>query len=175
MRPFRGIEHIGITVPSIEAAEHFFHAAFGAETLYALIDKDGAPQRGEDMLPRNGLLPGTCIVAMRMMRIAHGPNVELFEVAGARGTTAEGPASMGLHHIALYADDLEAAAARFTQAGGTMMDGPITLSGPEEGPGNRCWFGRTPWGLTIELIHLPSPLALDDAQRSGPRWIPQAD
>ena len=40
MGVIKGIEHIGITVPSIEAAERFFQQAFGAKTLYALIEKD---------------------------------------------------------------------------------------------------------------------------------------
>lgn len=170
----RGIEHIGITVPSIEAAERFFESAFGARTLYALIEKGGKSQHGEDMHDKNGLEPGTQIVAMRMMRLGEGANVELFEVEGGHGFTPDGPSRMGLHHFALYVDDLDAAADRFRDAGGTMRDGPIELGGKEEGPGNRCWFGLTPWGLQVEFIHLPSPLALDDPQRSGPRWLPPA-
>lgn len=173
VRHIRGIEHIGLTVPSIAAAERFLHEALGAETLYALIDHGDPGQRGEDMQDRNGLEPGTRIAAMRMIRVADGPNLELFEVEGAHGAMPAGPSTIGLHHFSIYTDDLEAAAARFREAGGTMLDGPIVLGGREEGPGNRCWFGRTPWGLTIEFIHLPSPLALDDEGRSGPRWLPQ--
>lgn len=172
MSVIKGIEHIGITVPSIEQAEQFFHAAFDARTLYALIEKDDKPQLGEEMEPKNGLRAGSRIVAMRMLRIADGANVELFEVAGVDGGTASGPTDMGIHHFALYVDDLDAAAARFSAAGGTMLDGPIELGGKEKGPGNRCWFGTTPWGLPVEFIHLPSPLDLDDAAASGPRWLP---
>jgi catechol 2,3-dioxygenase-like lactoylglutathione lyase family enzyme len=168
----KGIEHVGITVPSIEDAERFFHEAFGAKTLYALIEKGGKPQLGEEMRPKNGLEPGTRIVAMRMLRIADGANVELFEVDGAHGSVADGPSRYGLHHLALYVDDLDAAAARFGAAGGTMLEGPIELGGKEKGPGNRCWFGETPWGMPVEFIHLPSPLALDDEAASGPRWLP---
>lgn len=168
----KGIEHVGITVPAIEDAERFFVEAFGARTLYALIEKGGKPQVGEEMHGKNGLEPGTRIVAMRMMRLADGANVELFEVEGAHGSVADSPSRYGLHHVALYVDDLEAAADRFRGAGGHMLEGPIELGGKERGPGNRCWFGTTPWGLHVEFIHLPSPLALDDAAASGPRWIP---
>jgi catechol 2,3-dioxygenase-like lactoylglutathione lyase family enzyme len=168
----KGIEHIGITVPAIEQAERFFQQAFGAETLYALIEKGGKPQIGEEMHDKNGLEPGSRIVAMRMMRIAAGANVELFEVNGVHGSNPDGPTRMGLHHFALYVDDLDAAAERFATAGGTMLDGPIDLGGKEQGPGNRCWFGTTPWGLHVEFINLPAPLALDDEARSGPRWLP---
>lgn len=168
----RGIEHIGITVPEIEAAERFFVEAFGARTLYALIEKGGKPQLGDEMEGKNGLEAGTKIVAMRMMRIADGANVELFEVDGAHGSVADGPSRYGLHHFALYVDDLDAAASRFRAAGGTMLEGPIELGGKERGPGNRCWFGNTPWGLHVEFVHLPSPIALDDEAATGPRWMP---
>lgn len=172
MSHVKGIEHIGLTVPSIAEAERFLHEALGAETLYGLIREPSEAQQGDDMHDKNGLEPGTRIVGMRMMRIANGPNLELFEVEGAHGTTAGGPSSVGLHHFSIYADDLNVAARRFRDAGGKMLEGPITLSGPEEGPGNQCWFGRTPWGLTIEFIYLPSPLKLDDEARSGQRWRP---
>lgn len=172
MGNIKGIEHIGITVPEIEQAEEFFKAAFGAETLYALIEKGGKPQVGEEMHGKNGLEPGARIIAMRMMRIADGANVELFEVDGVHGSTPDGPTRMGLHHFALYVDDLGAAAERFRQAGGTMLDGPIDLGGKEKGPGNQCWFGNTPWGLHVEFVHLPAPIALDDPGRTGPRWMP---
>ena len=172
MANVKGIEHVGITVPAIEAAERFFHEAFGAETLYALIEKGGKAQDGAEMHDKNGLEPGTRIVAMRMMRLANGANIELFEVEGAHGSVAAGPSRFGLHHIAIYVADLDEAAARFEEAGGTMLDGPIELGGKEAGPGNRCWFGATPWGMPVELIHLPAPLALDDVDRSGPRWMP---
>lgn len=175
MGNIKGIEHVGITVPSIEQAERFFHEAFGAHTLYALIEKGGKAQDGAEMHDKNGLEPGTRIVAMRMMRLADGANVELFEVEGAHGSVADGPSRFGLHHIALYVEDLAAAAEGFTAAGGTMLEGPIELGGKEKGQGNRCWFGQAPWGMPVEFIHLPSPLLLDDEATSGPRWIPSRD
>lgn len=172
MTNIRGIEHIGITVPDIGVGERFFEQAFGAETLYALIDRDGPSQSGDEMHARNGLAIGSDIVAMRMMRLGGGPNVELFEVDRTGRAKAAIVNDIGLHHFAIYVDDLAEAADRFCQAGGTMMEGPITLGGKERGNGNQCWFGRAPWGMMVELIHLPSPLALDDEQRSGPRWLP---
>lgn len=172
MGMIKGIEHVGITVPSIEAAERFFQRAFDAKTLYALIEKGGKSQEGDEMCDKNGLEPGTRIVAMRMMRIADGANVELFEVEGGHGSTADAPSHMGIHHFALYVDDLDEAAARFRDAGGTMREGPIELGGKEKGPGNRCWFGVTPWGMQVEFVHLPSPIELDDPAKSGPRWMP---
>lgn len=144
MGVIRGIEHIGITVPAIEPAERFFQEAFGARTLYALIEKDGKSQHGDEMHGKNGLEPGTHIVAMRMMRLGEGANVELFEVDGGHGETPHGPSYMGLHHFAVYVDDLHDAADRFRAAGGTMREGPIDLGGKEKGPGNRAWFGLTP-------------------------------
>lgn len=34
----RAIEHVGITVPDMEAATRFFVEAFGAEKLYDMLD-----------------------------------------------------------------------------------------------------------------------------------------
>ena len=35
----RAIEHVGITVPDLEAATAFFAEAFGAEYLYDMLDE----------------------------------------------------------------------------------------------------------------------------------------
>lgn len=35
----RGIEHVGLTVPDMEAATNFIAEAFGAEALYDMLDE----------------------------------------------------------------------------------------------------------------------------------------
>ena len=54
----RGIEHIGLTVPNHEEAIRFFKAAFGAEVLYSLTDKDHDPITHEDVGSKNRLRTG---------------------------------------------------------------------------------------------------------------------
>lgn len=171
MANFRGIEHIGMTVPDIAAAEQFFITAFGAKRLYALVDHGEDPQQPEDLFAINGLLPGTQIIAMRMMALGNGPNVELFELAdnGEGDGKAAGINDRGLHHFSIYVDDIEEAARAFEQAGGIMTKGPVPMFRQEEGKGNYVWFGRFPWGTWLELITFPSGV---DTEDNTPRWRP---
>lgn len=169
----RGIEHIGMTVPDIEQAERFFIKAFGAETLYSLVTKGEEPQGPADMHKVNGLLPGTAMISMRMMRLGNGPNIELFEISdsGEGRKEAAGINDRGLHHFSIYVDDIEAAAKAFTDAGGIMTDGPVDLFRQEGGEGNQCWFGRFPWGTWLEIISFPSGVK---SISGADRWKPDA-
>jgi len=174
MRPeqnFRGIEHIGITVPDHAEAVAFFRKVFGAEVLFSLVDKARRPLRGDDIGGQNGLLPGTAIVAVSLLRFGNGPNLELFEIDRPRRTGNAGISDAGISHFSVTVDDIEAATARFSAAGGELLDGPYALMGQERGPGNRGRFGVTPWGLLIEFEQLAAPMAYDDP--NGPeRWLP---
>ena len=58
------------------------------------------------------------------------------------------------------------------------MDEAITVSGegaalpgPEAGEGNRFIYARTPWGLTVELISYPDPMAYE-RHGGARRWRP---
>lgn len=167
----RGIEHIGLTVPSHARAVEFFTRAFGAEVLFSLTDKTRGPITSADVGTRNGLTDGSAIVAVSMLRLANGPNVEIFEIDMPSGDPRTGISQMGLSHFSLNVDDIDAACAAFAQAGGTLLDGPYDLTDQEEGPGNRGRFGRTPWGLLIEFEQLPSPMTYD-GDTTGTRWLP---
>lgn len=171
--PIRGIEHIGITVPDHEKALAFFKAAFGAEVLFSLTDKTRAPLPGTELAPKNGLRPGTAIVAVSMLRLQNGPNVEIFEIDHPGRREAAGISDIGISHFSLNVEDMAAARARFAEAGGTLMEGPYNLTGQEEGPGNRGCFGLTPWGLLIEFEQFPSPIAYDESA-TVPRWLPKS-
>src|SRR5918994_5528835 len=55
--------------------------------------------------------------------------------------------------------------------GVTLMSGPNPLPGPEAGEGNRFIYARTPWGLTVELISYPAPMAYEQHSEAR-RWRP---
>ena len=84
-----GIEHIGLTVPDIEAATTFFKDVLGAEALYDI----GPFEDASDWMA-NHLAPvaGAHIYRMRVLRIANGPVLELMQfTAPARsGRLSEG-------------------------------------------------------------------------------------
>lgn len=167
----RGIEHIGITVPDHAQAVEFLRRAFGAEVLFSLTDKTRAPITADQVGAQNGLRGGTAIVAVSVLRLANGANIEVFEIDRPRAPDAGNIADIGISHFSITVDDIDAACARFADAGGTLLSGPYDLTAQEAGPGNRGHFGLTPWGLLIEFEQLPAPMHYDRAGVT--RWLPQ--
>lgn len=153
----RGIEHVGMTVPTIEEGEAFFREAFGAQVLYRVLPKSRPKQTGEEIGGVNGVEPGNAQRAVSMLGIGTGANLELFEVDHVQGGPP-GITTLGPTHFSICVDDIKAAARAVVAAGGSMLDGPQDCFHEESGPGNQLWFCRTPWGSLIELMHLPSPM-----------------
>jgi len=77
------------------------------------------------------------------------------------------PSDVGIQHLAVYFDDLDATAEYLRHHGVNLMSDPNPLPGPEAGEGNRFIYARTPWGLTVELISYPASMA--NEQHSGAR------
>lgn len=151
----RGIDHIGITVPDIEAATRFLRDAFDAAIIYDTV-ADGQPHRSpEDLAATVALEKEQRIVATRMIRLGDSANIELFEIEGA-GPGIDGIGAMGLQHFAVYCDDITPVLHRVLAAGGTKLCGPNALFGIEEGRGNSMNYVRAPWGSLIELITIPA-------------------
>lgn len=170
---FRGIEHIGITVSHLGEAERFFIDALDASVLYRIVPPGDTDKtvNGDQMTPLNGFPPEMQVTGLAMLRLGNGSNVELFEI---RPGVTDQPGNIsqpGLNHISVYVDDILQAGERLRQHGATMFDGPSNCFAQEEGAGNQTWFCRTPFGLLIELIALPSPLHYDEGARAT-RWIP---
>ncbi|MEA2804542.1 MAG: hypothetical protein QOG78_4926 [Rhodospirillaceae bacterium] len=172
-KPIRGIDHLGITVPDLDAASRFFEEAFDAKPLFDNIKRSGEPFEGAKAEAMVGMAPGTVLVTMRMMQLGNGPGIELFEMRGPDQRPPARPSDFGLQHFALYVDDIDFATERFVAAGGTMFSGPNEMEGLEKGKGNTWRYGRTPWGSVIELISSPGP---QEYERETPlrRWKPPA-
>ncbi len=165
----RGIEHVGLTVPDMEAAVRFFHDVFGAEELYALTTKDDAPIGGPEVSAMNGISPTSAIRDVRMLRLQNGPNLELFEMTEVYRQTPTSINDIGLHHFSIYCDDVAQLAAKSRESGAQLLEGPSPLSSHEAGNGNAIQFIRTPWGMLIELIQIPSP-----SPEVARRWFPSS-
>ena len=71
-----GAEHIGITVPDLEAATRFFVDVIGCKVAF-----DAGPFASEDdwMQQHLGVHPRSKINKLRMLKCANGPSIELFE------------------------------------------------------------------------------------------------
>jgi len=170
MSNVRAVEHVGLTVPDLEQATTFFAEAFGAQKIYDMLDE---PFGGPDVEKALGIPQGAVIEAIRMMRLGNGPNLELFTYTGVTQRDPVIPSDYGIQHFCVYVDDIDAAAAQFEKAGGTLLSPPLDLPGGDAGPGNRFLYARTPWGSTVELVTCPSPQAYE-ATTDLRRWRPEA-
>ncbi|MCG5249415.1 VOC family protein [Methylorubrum extorquens] len=167
----RGLDHVGLAVRDIEAATAFLRAGLGAEVIYETLPAGSKPQEGPEAEARLSMAPGARITAIRMLHLANGPGIELFQV---EAVDQHGPAlasDLGWQHIAVYADDVEAALARFVAAGGTQLSSPHPLPPKEAGPRNRFCYARMPFGPLVEFIAYldAQPYRRDTLLR---RWTP---
>jgi catechol 2,3-dioxygenase-like lactoylglutathione lyase family enzyme len=151
------IDHVGVTVPDIDAATAFFVAAFDAVVLYDMRCRTEAPNGSPEAHRYLGIPPTMAQGAMRMLALPEGPGLELFEYLGPDQHGAAHPSDLGWQHLAIYADDIDETLARVEAAGGTRNSEPRDLRGLEAGDGNRFVYTRTPWGSTLELVSYPSP------------------
>lgn len=167
----RGIDHIGLTVPDLEAATEFFTAALGAVFLYDALSRSAGPRSGPELEARLGVAAGTEQIAIRLLSLPDGPSLELFEYRSADQQSPAGPSDYGWQHVAFYVDDMEAVAAAIVRAGGSTLGSPRPLPSVEAGPNNLFLYCRTPWGSTLELISYPDPQPYE--QHTGMRrWRP---
>ncbi|MEU2753058.1 VOC family protein [Streptomyces albidoflavus] len=166
----RGIDHIGLTVPDLEAATRFLADALGAEVLYDTLPADRGPVGGPQTERRLGVPPGTRQLAIRMLALPDGPGIELFAYHPP-GRPPALPSDLGWQHLALYVDDLDAALTRAVEAGARPLAPPHPLPGPEAGPANRFAYLRTPWGSTLELVTYPDPQPYEQETQQR-RWRP---
>jgi catechol 2,3-dioxygenase-like lactoylglutathione lyase family enzyme len=163
-----GAEHIGLTVPDLEAATNFFVDVLGAEALFEV----GPFASSDDWMEKHlGVHPRATIRRLRMLRLADGPSLELFEYA-APDYDPKRPrnSDAGGHHLAFYVTDMAAAVDHLKRHGVEILGDPTTLvDGASAG---LTWvYFLAPWGLQLELVSAVKGLAYE--QRGGrPMWRP---
>lgn len=152
----RGINHIGLTVPDIEAATHFFKKGLDGKIAYDSQTEMEAPRGGEDVERYLGMESGAKIIKKRMMVFGHGPNIEMFEFANAEQRSAETLQDIGFTHISFYVDNFDRALAQVIEAGGQPISEPHFNTKYEDTDGNQTVYVQTPWGSLIELQTVPN-------------------
>lgn len=167
----RGIDHIGLTVVDIEAAERFLIDGLGAEFIYETLNPGLPPFEGPEVAKMVGSPPGIVIDVIRMYKMGTGPGIELFHYKVDGQRPAARLCDLGWQHVALYVDDMEAALERAVAAGAEKLNDPWDLIRAESGPGNRFCFIRAPFGAVIELISFPSPQPYEEGTTLR-RWKP---
>ncbi|MBS0395715.1 MAG: VOC family protein [Proteobacteria bacterium] len=157
MPGLRGADHLGLTVPNLEAAVEFFTNIIGCEYIFYGGVSGPDPQF---MVERLNVHPeATCRYCF--LRCGNGYNFELFEYTSPDQVSQPPKNSdVGGHHIALYVDDIDAAVAHLRAHGIRVLGDPMLIT---EGPaaGARWVYFLAPWGLQLELCCYPNGKAYE--------------
>jgi glyoxylase I family protein len=149
-------DHVGLTVPDLDAAVKFYTEVIGGKELYRLGPFDAAeiPRMpdGRDWTDAHvDVVGGRVMIAMLQL----GPNLLLellrYEKPVDARKTPPRNCDNGGHHIALKVENIEAATAYLKEKGLRVLDGPTLLP---EGPaaGLRFQYCVDPWGNYLELV-----------------------
>jgi catechol 2,3-dioxygenase-like lactoylglutathione lyase family enzyme len=147
----RGAEHIGLTVPDLDAAIAFFVDVLGAEHVF-----DGGRFADPAFMRRQLDVDERASLRYAFVRCGHGPNFELFEYeAPDQAATPPRNSDIGGHHVAFYVDAIEPALAHLRRHNVTVLGDPVTMT---EGPaaGSTWVYFLAPWGLQLELVSFPA-------------------
>lgn len=164
-----GIDHIGFTVPDIEVATRFFADLLGARTLYDV----GPFENADDWMASHlAAHPRTRIKKLRVLEVANGPVLEVFEfTAPEQGAAPSRNVGIGGWHVAFYVHDIEKALLALKTHDVTIQSGPVEMT---EGPsaGLTWLYFQAPWGQQLELVSYPGGIAAYKALRRVV-WRPQ--
>lgn len=149
----RAVHHVAYTVPDLNQAVQFFTDVIGAELVYRL----GPVHSQGDWMTRQLGVAAEAHAQIAMLRLGPVTNLELFEyTAPGQRRSLPRNSDWGGHHLAIYVTDVDAALAYLrTQPGVRVLGEPQTIP---DGPiaGDRWVYFLTPWGMQLELIHLPA-------------------
>ena len=154
---FSHVDHVGITVPDLDAAVAFYSDLFGCVERFRMGPFDSkelpATPDGRDWCQAHVNVAGA---RFRFVMLQLGPNLmlELFQYDRPLGRREEPPRNcdIGGHHLALRVTDLDAAIAYLKRKDQIqVMDGPIVVT---EGDcaGMRVIYFLDPWGNQLELV-----------------------
>ena len=153
MPGLRGTDHIGFTVPNLQAAVDFFVNVIGCEAFHEL----GPFQSDADWMQTHlNVHPRAVMKKLRFLRCRNGANFEIFEYASPDQNVQQPKNSdVGGHHLAFYVDDIDAAIAYLKSRSVRILGEPtVRTEGPNAG---QTWiYFLTPWGMQLELVSFPN-------------------
>jgi catechol 2,3-dioxygenase-like lactoylglutathione lyase family enzyme len=147
MPGMRGADHIGFTVPDLDAAVKFLVDVLGCIEIYELN-----PPRAEGNWMRDNMNvhPEAWVRKVKLLRCGAGANFEVFEYQSPDQKSAPPQNSdIGGHHVALYVDDIDVAVEHLKQHG-------VQVSA-----GTRWTYFLAPWGMQFELVSFPQGKAYE--------------
>jgi catechol 2,3-dioxygenase-like lactoylglutathione lyase family enzyme len=166
------VDHVGVTVPDLDQAVRFFTRVVGCELLYRtgpLFDSTA----GEWMTRHFGV-HARARLRTAMLRCGPCTNLELLAWDDVESTSTGSESEVGAVHMAIYVDDLTAAAAYLAGERGVRILGTPTIVTGEPNEGTEFVYVRLPWGLCLELVRWP-PLMPYCAATRARLYRPRAD
>jgi catechol 2,3-dioxygenase-like lactoylglutathione lyase family enzyme len=154
-----GIDHIGITVPSIAGAAAWLEQKLGFTnplTFGPFSDPTGTFMT--DLVDVN---PRAVVEQIRVLRGGNGPGVELFQYTSPdQDTSFRMNSDWFGHHLAFYVRDIDKGVDTLQSQAGTKLFGPVTLT---DGPaaGQSINYFHDPFGTDVELISYPHGMAYE--------------
>jgi catechol 2,3-dioxygenase-like lactoylglutathione lyase family enzyme len=152
MPGLQGSEHIGITVPDMDAAVEFFTRVIGGDLIF-----DGGAFGGDAQFMTQVLnVHADATLRYCFVRCRTGVNFEIFEYkAPEQRTQPPRNSDIGGHHIAFYVDDIDAAVDHLRAHDVRVLgDVQVITDGPAAGS---SWvYFLAPWGLQLELVSYPA-------------------
>jgi glyoxylase I family protein len=151
------LDHVGFTVPDLEAAHAWLVDVLGCEYMYSL-----GPFQAEDdwMAEHLNVDPRAVMRQLRFFRCGGQAVFEVFQYeAPQQSSDVPRNSDIGGHHVALYVDDLDTAVDYLRDAGVTVLGDPTTSRGASEG--QRWVYFLSPWGMQFELVSYPHGKAFD--------------
>jgi 2-epi-5-epi-valiolone epimerase len=158
----RHVDHVGMTVPNLNQAVHFFEDALGGLLLWRV----GPFHETATGVPINS-------VQIAMLRLGPSLNVELLQFdADQQQRKMPSNIDIGAGHIAFFVEDIRAAAESLRNHGAELLQGPLEGSG-EKKRGEKIWYFKTPWGAFMEILWRPDHLPYE--QKTENRLFSQKD
>jgi catechol 2,3-dioxygenase-like lactoylglutathione lyase family enzyme len=152
-----GIDHIGITVPDVDAAATWFERNLGF--INPLTFGPFSDPQGNFMHDLVDVNPRAVVQQIRMLRGGNGPGVELFQYTSPdQDQSFRANSDWGGHHLAFYVRSIDKGVEYLQAKAGTKLFGPVTLT---DGPaaGQSINYFQTPFGTNVELISYPHGMA----------------
>lgn len=163
-RHIGSIDHVGLTVPDLDAAVDFYRRAVYARELFRLgpFDAREMPASGDGDWTAAHIGVADARFNVAMLGFESGALLELFayDRPDDRGTMPPRNCDLGGHHIAFEVKDLSAAVDHIVQCGGRALAGPINVEAGQDSkykwPALQVNYVLDPWGNQLEVIFYPN-------------------
>ncbi len=160
------LDHVGVTVPDLAEARHFFERRPGLRV--PVLARADAATTDHWMSEHLGVADDTVMRELHFFRLGGQAVFEVFEYEAAdQRLTPPRNSDIGGHHVALYVDDLDAAVATCVRTGSGSWASPPRAAVTTDG--QRWVYFLSPWGMQFELVSYPNGKAfyLAEAARTS--------